>query len=79
MENNNHSPDDQRRKRIQRYWRNNIRIIIFILVVWFLVSFVFGIFLVEPLNRFKLAGLSWRGFLWGFGLLSKGPFMYLSC
>jgi len=67
MENKNHSSDDQRREGIQRYWRNSIRIIIFILVVWFLVSFVFGIFLVEPLNRFRLAG-----FPLGFWIAQQG-------
>ena len=38
------------------YWRENIRLIIICLVIWFTVSFGFGILLVEPLNTIKLGG-----------------------
>ena len=38
------------------YWKANLRLIAFCLVIWFLVSFVFGILLVEQLNTFKLGG-----------------------
>lgn len=38
------------------YWADNIRLILKLLFVWFLVSFVFGIMLVEPLNSIEFAG-----------------------
>jgi len=38
------------------YWAENVRLIIKLLVTWFLVSFVFGIILVEPLNMIEFAG-----------------------
>ncbi|MFZ1342943.1 DUF4212 domain-containing protein [Thiothrix eikelboomii] len=38
------------------YWSANVRLLTVCLVIWFLVSFVFGIFLVEPLNAIKLGG-----------------------
>lgn len=38
------------------YWADNIRLILKLLFIWFLVSFVFGILLVEPLNAIEFAG-----------------------
>ena len=38
------------------YWSANLKLIAFCLVIWFLVSFVFGILLVEQLNAFQLGG-----------------------
>ncbi|KXJ45428.1 MAG: DUF4212 domain-containing protein [Cycloclasticus sp.] len=38
------------------YWADNIRLILKLLFIWFLVSFVFGIMLVEPLNSIEFAG-----------------------
>ena len=38
------------------YWRANLKLMAFCLVIWFLVSFVFGILLVDQLNAFKLGG-----------------------
>jgi putative solute:sodium symporter small subunit len=38
------------------YWRANLRLIAALLAVWALVSYGFGIVLVEPLNRFQLGG-----------------------
>ena len=39
-----------------RYWRQNLRILVLLLAVWFAVSFGLGILWVEPLNRFSLGG-----------------------
>lgn len=39
-----------------RYWRANLRLVGACLVVWFTVSFGFGILLVEPLNRIQIFG-----------------------
>jgi len=38
------------------YWRRNIRYVGSLLVVWFVVSYGFGIVLAEPLNAFTLPG-----------------------
>jgi putative solute:sodium symporter small subunit len=38
------------------YWKANIRLVIGCLIVWFVVSFGFGILLAEPLNSIHLGG-----------------------
>lgn len=38
------------------YWRENIKYLIILLCIWFLVSFGCGILFVDTLNQFKLAG-----------------------
>lgn len=38
------------------YWKRNLRLMITLLVIWFVVSFVFGILLVETLNQIVIAG-----------------------
>lgn len=38
------------------YWTANIQLVILCLAIWFLVSFGFGILLVEPLNKISLGG-----------------------
>jgi len=38
------------------YWKQNLKYLAVLLSVWFLVSFVFGILLVEQLNAVKLGG-----------------------
>lgn len=38
------------------YWRANLRILLGCLIVWFLVSFGFGILLGPQLNEFQIAG-----------------------
>lgn len=40
----------------QAYWRANVRLLAICMVIWFLVSFVFGIILVDPLNEIRLGG-----------------------
>ncbi len=40
----------------QAYWKANLRLMFFCLAIWFIVSFVFGIILVEPLNTIRLGG-----------------------
>ena len=39
------------------YWRANLRLIAVLLTVWAMVSLVFGIVLVEPLNSFTIGRL----------------------
>ena len=43
-------------KNLQQYWRDNIRYVLILLAIWFLVSYVFGIFLVDSLNSISLGG-----------------------
>jgi putative solute:sodium symporter small subunit len=38
------------------YWQENLRLIFICLAIWFVVSFGFGILLVEPLNTIRLGG-----------------------
>ena len=38
------------------YWQENLRVIKICLVIWFIVSYGFGLLLVEPLNEFRLGG-----------------------
>jgi putative solute:sodium symporter small subunit len=42
--------------RPREYWRRNIRYLVGLLSVWFLVSYGFGILLAEPLNAFRVPG-----------------------
>ncbi len=44
------------KKSMQAYWKRNIRTVLALLAVWFIVSFGFGILLVEPLNTIRLGG-----------------------
>ena len=43
-------PADQERWR-EEYWKRNLRLMVTLLAIWFVVSFGFGILLVEQLNR----------------------------
>ena len=38
------------------YWQANVRLMIFCLVIWFVVSFGCGLLLVDVLNNFQLGG-----------------------
>jgi len=38
------------------YWQENLRLIFICLAIWFVVSFGFGLLLVEPLNAIRLGG-----------------------
>ena len=40
----------------EEYWRRNLRLMAILLTIWFTVSFVFGILLVEQLNRIVIGG-----------------------
>ena len=49
------------------YWRTNLRLVAICLVIWFVVSYGFGILLVEPLNR-----IQFFGFKLGFWFAQQG-------
>lgn len=38
------------------YWKENLRLIFICLAIWFVVSFGFGLLLVEPLNEIRIGG-----------------------
>lgn len=38
------------------YWQENLRLVAVLLLIWFTVSFGFGILLVDVLNRIQIAG-----------------------
>jgi len=38
------------------YWTANIRLVAICLVIWFIVSFLFGIILVDALNAIQIGG-----------------------
>lgn len=40
----------------KKYWRENLKYLAILLSIWFLVSYVFGILLVDQLNTIRLGG-----------------------
>ena len=46
------STDTQR----QAYWKANLRLVALCLSIWFVVSYLFGIILVDQLNAIKIGG-----------------------
>jgi putative solute:sodium symporter small subunit len=42
--------------RMQVYWRRNLSLMARLLVIWFIVSYGFGILLVDFLNQFRIGG-----------------------
>jgi putative solute:sodium symporter small subunit len=42
--------------KMQAYWKKNLRTLLILLAIWFIVSFGFGILLVEQLNQIKMGG-----------------------
>jgi len=51
------------------YWRANLRLVLRLLCVWFLVSYGFGILLADLLNRIRIPG---TGFPLGFWFAQQG-------
>ncbi|MCG8326469.1 MAG: DUF4212 domain-containing protein [Chitinophagales bacterium] len=43
-------------KDLKQYWKENIRYVLILLAVWFLVSYVFGIFMADSLNSVRVGG-----------------------
>ncbi|MDG1397957.1 MAG: DUF4212 domain-containing protein [Polaribacter sp.] len=40
----------------KKYWKKNLSYLTILLIIWFVVSFVFGIILVDELNSIRLGG-----------------------
>lgn len=51
------------RQQNEAYWRANLKLGALLLSIWFIVSFGFGILLVEPLNQIPFFGFK-LGFWW---------------
>lgn len=47
-------PDNK--QKMKAYWKKNLMTLLFLLLIWFTVSFGFGILLVDQLNAIKLGG-----------------------
>ncbi len=43
-------------KNLQAYWKKNLRYLLILLSIWFIVSFGFGIIFAEALNTIKIGG-----------------------
>ena len=50
-----------------KYWRENLRLLVILLSIWFLVSYGAGIIFVDFLNQFRM-----RGFPVGFWFAQQG-------
>jgi putative solute:sodium symporter small subunit len=61
--------DEEARSHHQAYWRTNVRYVGLLLVVWFVVSYGFGIIFVDALNQFRIPG---TGFPLGFWFAQQG-------
>lgn len=46
----------EKQEKASAYWKQNIRYLIILLTIWFLVSFGAGILFREALNEFRLGG-----------------------
>ncbi len=44
------------KQRMLAYWKKNLRTLLILLSIWFLVSFGFGIILADLLNNIKIGG-----------------------
>jgi putative solute:sodium symporter small subunit len=55
----------------QQYWKRNLRLLAILLTIWFVVSYGFGILLVEPLNAIKIGG-----FKLGFWFAQQGAIYF---
>ncbi len=51
-----HDEDTKAEYTVNRYWSENVRLLLSLLGVWFAVSFGAGILFVEQLNNFQLGG-----------------------
>ncbi len=56
----------------KEYWKANLRLVGICLTIWFIVSFVFGILLVEPLNQIRMDFVGLGGYKLGFWFAQQG-------
>ncbi|ADR18394.1 DUF4212 domain-containing protein [Calditerrivibrio nitroreducens] len=55
------------KEKLEMYWKENLKVIFFLLVVWFVVSYLFGILMADALDSIKIAG-----FKLGFWFANQG-------
>ncbi|MGB9730692.1 MULTISPECIES: DUF4212 domain-containing protein [Calditerrivibrio] len=55
------------KEKLEMYWKENLKVIFVLLVVWFVVSYLFGILMVDALDSIKIAG-----FKLGFWFANQG-------
>ncbi len=51
-----HKKNIMPQKDLKKYWRTNLKYLSILLAVWFIVSYGFGILLVDELNTIKIGG-----------------------
>jgi len=44
------------KKRRKAYWQKNLKYLLVLLTIWFIVSYLFGIILADYLNQFQFGG-----------------------
>jgi len=59
--------NDSHNSKTNSYWKENIRLVLSLLTIWFLVSFVMGIVMVDNLD-----GIRFFGFKLGFWMAQQG-------
>ena len=59
------------KKDLKKYWKTNLKYLAILLSIWFSVSFVMGIVLVDELNSIKIAG-----FKLGFWFAQQGSIYF---
>lgn len=55
------------KEKLQMYWKENLKVIFILLSVWFVVSYLFGILMVDALDSIRIAG-----FKLGFWFANQG-------
>ncbi|MFD2245951.1 DUF4212 domain-containing protein [Pontibacter ruber] len=62
---------ENNKARMQEYWQRNVRILFTLLGLWFAVSYLFGILLVDQLNSIQFGG-----FKLGFWFAQQGAIYF---
>jgi putative solute:sodium symporter small subunit len=62
------------KKKMAEYWRKNLSMMVILLSIWGLVSYVFGILLVDVLNHVRFGG-----FKLGFWFAQQGSIYVFVC
>ncbi|MER2996043.1 DUF4212 domain-containing protein [Pontibacter populi] len=62
---------ENNKNRMQEYWQRNVRILLILLGLWFTVSYLFGILLVDQLNTIQMGG-----FKLGFWFAQQGAIYF---
>ena len=62
---------ENNKNRMQEYWQRNVRILLTLLGLWFAVSYLFGILLVDQRNTIQMGG-----FKLGFWFAQQGAIYF---